>query len=250
MTQVADDTEHIVKPTPDPTALTMEASDRAKAAEDRVDEIKQDALERELKLRQEQRLSEVESLKEDLEVSTKNLQDQITLLRADDRELTVARLELLHEKVAGIRREIVIYETHRLELKGDSEKTLSTATIAAEKAVQAALAAAEKARDQQTIASQLATTKAEEASKEQMKQQGETFTLAISSLTTGLSDVKSMLGELRAEKRGGQEQTSERRAGSASWGLWIGIAVAALVGFNGLVMTAIGIAVTYMLNRS
>jgi hypothetical protein len=201
-----EDADRIVKPTPDPTVLTTEASDRAKAAEDHTDTLRQNALERELGLRRTLAQNEVESLKDNLESSTASLQAQITLFREDDRELTVARLELVKEMIGGIRREIVIYETHRLELKGDSEKTLSTATIAAEKAVQAALAAAEKARDQQTIASQLATTKAEEASKEQMKQQGETFTLAIQSLTTGLSDVKSMLGELRAEKRGSQEQ--------------------------------------------
>lgn len=119
----------------------------------------------------------------------------------------------------SIRREIMVHsmqqvvisqiaESHRLELKADNQKTVETAMIAAEKAVQAALAAAEKARDQQTIASQLATNKAEEASKEQIKQQGETFTLAIAGLTTGLNDIKTMTGEIRAERRGGKEMTS------------------------------------------
>ena len=137
------------------------------------------------------------------------------------------------ERVASIRREININEAHRLELKSDSEKTLNTATIAAEKAVQAALAAAEKARDQQTIASQLATTKAEEASKEQMKQQGETFTTAISGLNVGFNDVKSMLGELRAERRGGQDQVNDSRANNtqslAVAGLFSGVIVAAVM---------------------
>ena len=148
-----------------------------------------------------------------------SLQELIETRLSDSEELST-------ERVASIRREIAINEahrvelkadseTHRLELKSDGEKTLTTATIAAEKAVQAALAAAEKARDQQTIASQLATTKAEEASKEQMKQQGETFSTAISGLVTGLGDVKSMLGELRAEKRGGQEQVVVARDNSA-----------------------------------
>lgn len=118
-------------------------------------------------------------------------------------------IRVVDEKIASIRREIAIFETHRLELKGDNQRTVETAMIAAEKAVQAALAAAEKARDQQTIASQLATTKAEEASKEQMKQQGETFSTAIAGLNSGFSDVKTMLGELRAEKRAGQERAIE-----------------------------------------
>jgi len=105
-----------------------------------------------------------------------------------------------------------IREAHRLELKGDNQRTVETAMIAAEKAVQAALAAAEKARDQQTIASQLATEKAEKAGKEQLQQQGETFSTAISGLNVGFSDVKSMLGELRVEKRTTQENSTEHRA--------------------------------------
>ena len=108
-----------------------------------------------------------------------------------------------------------IREAHRLELKSDNKQTVETAMIAAEKAVQAALAAAEKARDQQTIASQLATEKAEKAGKEQLEQQGTTFTLAISGLTTGVNDVKALVGELRAERRGGQEQSTEHRAGNS-----------------------------------
>lgn len=137
-----------------------------------------------------------------------------------------AQAALTLERTASLRREIDIREkhrvelkadseTHRLELKSDGEKTLTTATIAAEKAVQAALAAAEKARDQQTIASQLATTKAEDASKEQLKQQGETFTTQIAALSTGLGDVKSLLGELRAERRGGQDQVVVQRDNAA-----------------------------------
>jgi len=116
-----------------------------------------------------------------------------------------------------------IREAHRLELKGDNQRTVETAMIAAEKAVQAALAAAEKARDQQTIASQLATEKAEKAGKEQLQQQVETFSTAIGALNTGFNDVKAMLGELRAEKRGGQDQVTEKRASNSQT-----IAIAAL----------------------
>jgi hypothetical protein len=187
--------DDIVKPTPDPTVLTTEASERAKEASDKVDTLRDISLHRELELRQGQYLSEINDLK-----------GRITRSHGSDRKLVKVEHKVLVEKLRADHRILKLMEAHRLELKGDSEKTLSTATIAAEKAVQAALAAAEKARDQQTIASQLATTKAEEASKEQMKQQGETFTLAIQSLTTGLSDVKSMLAEIRAEKRGSQEQ--------------------------------------------
>jgi len=148
-----------------------------------------------------------------------SLQELIETRLAGDKEMSA-------ERVASIRREIDIREsyrrelksdseTHRLELKSDGEKTLTTATIAAEKAVQAALAAAEKARDQQTIASQLATTKAEEASKERQDQQGETFTTGIAGLAVGFNDIKLQLSELRAEKRGGREQVVVARDSAA-----------------------------------
>jgi len=144
-------------------------------------------------------------------------------------------VRVIESKIAAFRNETAIMEAHRLELKADTaqhrlelkagdEKALSTAMIAAEKAVQAALAAAEKARDQQTIASQLATTKAENAFTEQLRQQKETFTVAIEAVTTGFNDMKGMIGELRAEKKGAVDTTTERRAGNSQM-----IAVTAVV---------------------
>ena len=127
------------------------------------------------------------------------------------------------ERFASQSREDEIREAHRLELKADNQRTVETAMIAAEKAVQAALAAAEKARDQQTIASQLATEKAEKAGKEQLQQQGETFSTAISGLNVGFSDVKTMLGELRVEKRTTQENSTEHRAGNSQMIAIIGV---------------------------
>lgn len=106
---------------------------------------------------------------------------------------------------AAQRREDEIREAHRRELKADNQRTVETAMVAAEKAVQAALAAAEKARDQQTIASQLATEKAEKASKEQLQQQGETFSTAIASINGGLSDVKGTVSGLLAERKGSSD---------------------------------------------
>jgi len=140
------------------------------------------------------------------------------------------------ERHAAQRREDEIREAHRLELKADNQRTVETAMVAAEKAVQAALAAAEKARDQQTIASQLATEKAEKASKEQLQQQGETFSTAIASLNGGLNDVKTLLSELRAEKKGAVETVTDRRAsngqliaGVGAFAALLGALVAALV---------------------
>lgn len=175
-----------LKPNPDPTMRTVELLEQTVAE-----------IQRELLLRSEIRQRE-----------HANLQELIETRLSDTEELST-------ERVASIRREIAINEAHRLELKSDSEKTLNTATIAAEKAVQAALAAAEKARDQQTIASQLATTKAEEASKEQMKQQGETFSTDVRGLTSGFNDVKTAVSELRAEQRGVQQQVHQARDSTA-----------------------------------
>lgn len=236
----------IVRPDPDPTERTVDLLEQS------IEEINRD-----LALRAEIRQREHASLQELIES------------RMGSNE------ELALERVASIRREIAINEAHRLELKSDSEKTLNTATIAAEKAVQAALAAAEKARDQQTIASQLATTKAEEASKEQLKQQGETFTTGIAGLSSGLSDVKTAVSELRAERRGGQEQVIvardtasdlkplvdavmaltlsrasdtggkaqivETQAANRNTGLWVGLGIAGAGGFISFAMAVIAI---------
>src|SRR5450830_198514 len=153
-------------------------------------------------------------------------------------------VRVIESKIAAFQREMVILETHRLELKADTaqhrlelkagdEKALSTAMIAAEKAVQAALAAAEKARDQQTIASQLATTKAENAFTEQLRQQKETFTVAIEDVTTGFNDMKGIIGELRAEKKGSTDTTTERRAGNSQMIAVAAVAAVMLVGILG-----------------
>lgn len=159
-------------------------------------------------------------------------------------ELIDVRLEGINalntERFVSQRREDDIREAHRLELKADNEKTVATAMVAAEKAVQAALAAAEKARDQQTIASQLATEKAEKAGKEQMEQQGATFTLAISGLTTGVNDVKTLVGELRAEKRAVVETTTERRAVSTQM---IAVVAVAAVLFSGVISVIVSMIV-------
>jgi phosphate/sulfate permease len=193
----------IVKPTPDPTVLTREAAENAKSAADKVDELRDQSLQRELTLRHEQRETEINALNDSMHRSSKG-----------DRRYFKSEMRVTREQLKADHRILKLMEAHRLELKTDSEKQLTTASIAAEKAVQAALAAAEKARDQQTIASQLATSKAEDNSKEQLKQQGEQFSTAIASLSTGLNDVKSLLGELRAEKRGNQENKTDSRAGN------------------------------------
>jgi len=172
--------------------------------------------------------------------------------------LRTGEVGMIGAKLDSIRREMMrgeahrlelksTTEAHRLELKAGDEKALSTAMIAAEKAVQAALAAAEKARDQQTIASQLATTKAENAFTEQLRQQKDSADLRFDTVITGVNDTKSLLGELRAEKRGGQEQVAESHVKSSSVGLWIGIAIAAAGLLSTFIFSAAGIIITLIL---
>jgi len=48
------------------------------------------------------------------------------------------------------------------------------------------------------------------------------------------------------ETQGGKTSVNESHA---NWGMWIGVAVAAFVGMNGLFLTALGIVGTYMLTR-
>lgn len=165
--------------------------------------------------------------------TTKQIDLGLSNLRALNDAQRSGNLRVIEANIANLRREAEMTETHRLELKSDAsqhrlelkagdERALSAAMIAADKAVVAALAASEKARDQQTIASQLATSKAEANSTEQLRQQKETFTLSISSLTDGYNDMKGLVAELRTEKRVAADSTTEqhavvteRRAGSA-----------------------------------
>jgi len=175
---------------------------------------------------------------------TERTAEQILLNIENLEKLTAAKrdgeVRVIGSEIAALKRELEIKETHRLEMKADQaqhrlelkagdEKALSTAMIAAERAVQAALAAAEKARDQQTIASQLATEKATLAGKEQMEQQGTTFSLAISGLTTGLNDLKTLVSELRTEKKVTADTTVERRASNSQITGFVGLFSGALL---------------------
>jgi len=178
-----------------------------------------------------------------------------TILGLDNLEKLTGALQagdvrVIEMNIAALRRERDIAETHRLELKTDAnqhrlelkagdERALSAAMIAADKAVVAALAASEKARDQQTIASQLATSKAEAASAEQLRQQKETFTLSISSLTDGFNDLKGLMGEQRAKERATADTTVDRRASSSLIIAATSVGVVLLVGILGALVTVI-----------
>lgn len=132
------------------------------------------------------------------------LDKRIQTARDDDKQLFQVQVDCL-------RRELAITERSRVELKNDNEKALTTALTAAEKAVQTALAAAEKARDQQIIASQLATSKAENAFVEQLAQQGATTAAEFANLRALVNAQKELLSEERALGRGRTEQSTANR---------------------------------------
>ena len=59
--------------------------------------------------------------------------------------------------------------------------------------------------------------------------------------------IQASIEEIRKfqfETQGGRVQVHDDRAKTGNYGLWVGIAIAAFVGVNGLLLTAIGIAVT------
>ena len=65
--------------------------------------------------------------------------------------------------------------------------------------------------------------------------------------------IQKSIDEIRRfqfETQGGKQQVVETHAKSNSAGLWAGIAIAAFVGFNGLMLTIAGIVATIMLTRS
>ena len=62
--------------------------------------------------------------------------------------------------------------------------------------------------------------------------------------------IQASIEEIRKfqfETQGGRTQTHDDREKSGNYGLWVGIAIAAFVGVNGLLLTAVGIAVTIVI---
>ena len=102
-------------------------------------------------------------------------------------------------------REMDLRESHRKELKEDSRTFTEAIRVSQETAVNAALAAAEKARDKESTVTQLANDKTALSNSDQLKLQGDRFSADIANATAGVNEVKTMIRELQAEKRGGKE---------------------------------------------
>ena len=190
---------------PDPIALATEQGEgRAEAERDYVDG--QVAILAE-------RLNGIDRASEVLHETVTRTPTEIQLAVGHVRELVFAEL-------GALARLDEVREEHRLELKADAEKALLVARDADQKAVTNALAAEEKARDQQTIASQLATNKAETSFVDSQAKDRDTFTLAISNVTTTLNEVKDRLTTI--ETRQFQREES-RNSGRLDLGAVLGI---------------------------
>jgi len=118
---------------------------------------------------------------------------------------------------AGIERELQLIERQRVEQKKDTKD-----------AVDAALAAAKEAVKEQTMASGLSIAKSENATNEQLKQLGTTFTTAISGVDRTINDWKDRVNKVEQVQaaQGGQQQ------GVSATVAWI------LAGIGGLVAVA------------
>ena len=200
---------------PDPIALaTEQGEERAEAERDYVDG----------------QIAVLSARLDAMDRATEVLHETVTRTPTEI-QLAIGHIrELVFEHLAGIERLDTVREEHRLELKADAEKALSTAREADQKAVAAALAAAEKARDQQTIASQLATNKAETSFIDSLAKLTDTFTLAISNVTTSLNEVKDRLTTIEQRQFQREENRTTQRLDIGTVLGFLGFVVALTVG--------------------
>lgn len=219
-----DSGSNTIKPTPDPTVLTTAALQREVNAATQVDEIRQEALDRELALRQQAREREVSELK-----------SSFTSGRKSDWRLFKAELKVLHEKFKSQDRVLNLMEEQRKERKEDDRRALD-----------AALAAAEKARVADTEASDRANTKTELSTAEQLKQQNTTSQQANANTITLLNTLQTRVERIENIKQGAQEVTTEKRANTGLIWAVVGVGASLFFGFNTLLIGAITI---FMMTR-
>jgi len=216
-----------IKPMPDPTVLTTEALQREVRSLEESD----------VRLRQE--FHDMVTIRRDAQRrDTDELRGQMRGARKADRRLINAQLAVIHERFKSEQRIGNLIEDQRKERKEDDRRALD-----------AALAAAEKARVADTEASDRANTKTELSTAEQLKQQNSTTNQANANVVTLLNALQTRVEKIENIKQGGQEIVAAKQASSSNMGLWTGVAIAAFVGFNGLILTIVGIGITYMLTK-
>ena len=225
-------------PVPDPTTLTTEALRREVNSlqvliEQRLAALKEllyqklEAVERELELRQVDRLAQHDALQELMELKTHALREELhaSVSQAD---------AITEEKFHTVEQNFDLVEKGRVEQKLDTKA-----------AVDAALTAQKEAVREQTTASERAIAKSEASTNKQLEQQALTTTTAIETLRNAMDDIKNRLSdvekELRAsivevDKKANAGIEQKRGAGENRAGLYTALAAA-----TGAIIVAIAI---------
>lgn len=119
---------------------------------------------------------------------------EVTTLTADTSKQFESERRLTSEQFAAVELQFNLVERFRVAQKEDTKA-----------AVDAALTAQKEAVKEQTTASDRAIAKSETAMTKQLEQLIVTFTTATNGLAGKIDDVKSQVGEDRANRRGGKE---------------------------------------------
>lgn len=192
------------RPDPDPTILTTQALMRE------IDAVKD--------LLKEQDVNQRQMLKDKVEARHT---EQLALMDLLQSKID-AQGAVTAEKFESTDREFALVERQRIELKNDTKAAVDAALIAQKEAVK-----------EQTIASDKAIDKTEVNTDKRLEEQAKTTASDIGALRTIVTDLKDQVIELRAEKRGGQEQITERRQANS-----------ATIGIIAAISTVIGIMLT------
>ena len=142
--------------------------------------------------------------------------------------------DLRRSEFRGIRREMYLHQYYGKQLSKKESKRIDAIRQVDVGAV--ASSAAVQASQQGALAGTVTAT-------------AEAARVALRSETDPLRKDIAELRQVQYETAGGKQQVTETREKSSNWGLWLGLAVAAFVGFNGLMLTLTGIIVTLVLTK-
>jgi hypothetical protein len=137
------------------------------------------------------------------EAESRHLREILRIRSKHAQQLDGLRAELQEEKFNGVKREQALTESHRLELKGDSEKALTAALSAADKAVD----------------------KAVSGLKELIVNNGDSAKAGIGAITDKVEDLKTTVGMLVNTRIGAQETKTEQRGVTAATLAVVGVVV-------------------------
>jgi hypothetical protein len=131
---------------------------------------------------------------------------EILQLRTDHvQEIRAADAALASERFAAEQRVQALIESHRIELKGDSEKALNYALASAKEAVR-----------EQNLSNTLAVDRAVAGMKEMILTNQQVTQATTNALTDKVEDLKTNVSTLINQRLGAKEEKTEARAGGMS----------------------------------